>query len=119
MIPANVLAFIVNDADSDDVDRIIEAIRTRQRTLRDQRAAIVQKGQDVTLDHLSPKALNGLKGTVEGIHGKAAAVRLDEESTAQLAWSRTKYGPAARRAEDAHEGYLLNGVPLGCCQVAS
>ncbi len=115
MIPANLLAFVVNEADADDLDRIIEAIKSRRRTLRDLRAAVVQKGAAVTLDGLSPKALNGLTGSVETITGQRADVRLDETSTRELAWSRTKFAGPAQSAET----YVLHGVPLGCCQVAS
>lgn len=114
MIPATLLAFIINEATDGDLERILEAVKSRRHTLRDLRAVAVQKDATVTLDGLSPKALNGLTGTVETIHGNRADVRLDEKSTRELAWSRTKFAGAAQSAET----YLLHGVPLGCCVAA-
>lgn len=117
MDTASVIGQILNHADEDDLARIIDAVRSRQRTLRQLRAAAVEKGATVTLDGLSPKALNGLHGTVETIRKDRADVRLDADSTRQLAWGRTKFASSARAAGD--DGYLLNGVPLGCCAAAS
>lgn len=119
MIPATVLAFVVNESEESDLDRLFQAIKDRRKALHAIRAAQVCKDATVTLDGLSPKALNGLKGKVEAIRGTAADVLLDDESTSQLAFSRTKFATQARYAQTASEGYLLHGVPLGCCVPAA
>lgn len=104
MDTASVIGEILNHADEQDLERISAAIKSRHGTLRQIRAAAVNKGASVTLSNLTPKALNGLAGTVETISGQRADVRLARAANASAA---------------TQNGYVLHGVPLGCCQVAS
>ncbi|OEJ20910.1 hypothetical protein [Streptomyces subrutilus] len=114
-----VAEFIVNDADAEDIDRIIEAVNTRRSTLRQRAEAIaaasVKTGARVELHNLTPKYLNGLTGTVTKVdRGRKvrATVKLDEASTKQLRWS------GARRffvSENVAE-YELGGVPVASCK---
>lgn len=113
----DLLTFVATEATDDDLERFYEAAKNRRRALRDQQTALIaaqlQKGSEVTLDDLSPKALNGLTGVVESISGSRAAVRLDKDSTQRLSWSNTRYAAGARIAG---EGLLLPGIPIGCCK---
>lgn len=111
-MPANLLSYIVLNADEGDLERIIQAVKDRRRTLRDAVAASVTEGATVTLDGLSPKALNGLVGDVVTIRGKRADVLLTEKSTDGLRWTRTRFyvDPDVKR-------HLLAGVPTSCCKV--
>lgn len=114
-IPASVQTFIMSEADAADIERIFDLARNRQKTLRQQRALSVTEGSLVLLDGLSPKVLNGLGGQVKTIRGNNGDVLLDQISTRVLARSRSRYSFSAQLADRASEGYLLTGVPLGCC----
>ncbi|WP_198939832.1 hypothetical protein [Streptomyces sp. MJM1172] len=115
-----VAEFIVNEADSEDIDRIIDAVKTRRSTLRQHSAAIaaasVKTGARVELQNLSPKYLNGLTGTVAEVkRGRVtrATVKLDEESTKQLRWSGSRRFFVSEKATE----YDLHGVPVTSCKV--
>ncbi len=113
-MPAELLSFVVLNADENDLDRIIEAVKGRRRALHEAAAAAVQVGSTVTLHNLSPKALNGLHGEVATINGKRADVLLDEESTAMLRFSRTRYALSV----GSDPTFVLHGVPLTACRAA-
>lgn len=110
-----VVGFIQESADANDLDTVIEAVKARRKLLQDQAAAAVKEGLDVTLHNISPKYLNGLRGTVKSIERlsrkRTAVVTLDEESTRTLSFSSAKYGFLA-----SSDSYDLNGVPLSCCK---
>jgi hypothetical protein len=109
---SDALGFIASEATEDDCNRIIEVVRGRHKTLTVMRAATLTTGATVTLNGLSPKALNGLRGTVTSIEGQRATVLLTEDSTDRLRWSRTRYSGLVASAV---REYSLGGVPLGCC----
>lgn len=117
MIAATMLGAIAA-ANESDLDLLVEAISARRRVLRDQQtrqiAALLDEGTVVTLDGLTPKALNGLTGAVENIKVQRADVRLDEKSTARLSWANTKHAAHAQLAIGRGEGYLIIGVPISC-----
>jgi len=108
----DVATFITNEATEDDIDRIYDFCKTRNKTLRTVRAASVQRGAKVELAHLSPKYLNGLRGVVETIAGERCGVRLDDASTDRLRFSGTRYYISPDTTE-----HLLDGVPLSSCTV--
>jgi hypothetical protein len=118
-LPANVLSYIVLSADEDDLDRVIQAVRDRRKTLATAAAADVQTGASVELHNLSPKALNGLTGDVDRINGKRADVLLDEDSTQRLRFSNTRYSGAVDFAlrDGSATRYTLTGVPLTTLRV--
>lgn len=106
----DVLTFIADKASADDLERIWNAARDRQKTLRAIRAAAVQVGQDVVLDGLSPQTLNGLTGTVLSIAKSSGQVRLGEASTRRLRAARLARVPVPDNVTE----HVLN-VPLSCC----
>lgn len=106
----DVLTFIADKASADDLERIWNAARNRQKTLRAVRAAAVQVGQDVVLDGLSPRQLNGLTGTVVSISKASGQVRLDEASTRRLRAARL----TRVHVPDNVTEHVLH-VPLSCC----
>jgi len=107
---ADVTTFILTTATQDDIDRIHTAAKARTRSLREVLAAQVQVGASTTLQGLSPKYLNGMRGTVASIKGARGDVLLDEESTRNLRYlgARRYYIPAETTQ------YTLTGVPLSC-----
>lgn len=112
---SGVVGFIQENADTSDLDTVIEAVKTRRKLLRDQAAAAVKQGMTVTLYDISPKYLVGLRGTVKSIdrHSRKpnAVITLDRESTRTLAFSSTKYTSLADK-----DSFDLTGVPLSCCK---
>ena len=112
-----VIGFIINATD-DELDRIADAIRQRQRALRALQAAAVSVGAQVRLKGLSPKYLNGLEGVVESIAKSSCNIRLSKLSTARLRVT-TKSSTFHTRfyIRDDEEHYLLTRVPLSCCEV--
>lgn len=108
MTITDVTAFIQQKADTDDLDTLHNAIRTRHKLLREQSAAAVKT---VTTYGLSPKYLDGLTGAVKSIEQaggrRIATVTLNEESTHLLASRSGKYGSLY-----SHSSYDLTGIPL-------
>ena len=78
---ADATNFILTTATETDLDRVIDAVRDRHRTLGKIRAAAVTVGSTVTTKNLDRKFLVGLAGTVATIRGKFAHLTLDEAST--------------------------------------
>lgn len=105
-----ILDYVHSSADEQDLDSLIQAVKTRRNVLGEQRAATVRRDAPVRLDGLSPKYLNGLTGTVETTKGNRADVRLDEQSTSRLRYSGKKYYIPADESQ-----FLLSGVPKQCC----
>lgn len=67
-IPANVIASIVNGEWDEDLDRLIEAIKSRRKEASAKQATVnkltLMPGAKVKLQGLSPAYLNGMTGTV-------------------------------------------------------
>jgi len=106
---SEVIAFITDEATTDDLALIFPAFRTRQTRLANVRAADVKIGAKVKLTNLSPNYLNGNTGTVKTITGARATVQLDGPSAQKL--YGTKWGPS----EFAEKPFDLPGtVPLKC-----
>lgn len=108
---SDVFTFI-SAADEDELDRLIEGIKLRRKFIGQDRAAQLKVGDTVRLAGLSPKALNGLRGTVDSITRSHAAVMLDRDSTLKLLMSRTRFAAAVAAGA---ETYLLRGIPVTCC----
>lgn len=108
----DVAEFITNAATEEDLDDVVNAVKARQKALRNLRAMDVKPGVEVTLTGLSPKYLNGLSGTVqEGGRGQRVDVLLDSASTQRLARQGSKF-----HIDPDAEEYLLTGVPASTCQ---
>lgn len=106
-----VLDYVHSRADEQDLEALIQAVKTRRNVLGEQRAAAVRTGTEVRLDGLSPKYLNKLTGIIETTKGSRADVRLDKGSTATLRYAGKKfYIPITE------ETFLLTGVPKQCCR---
>lgn len=108
----DVFEFIHGQANETDLDNIFDAYRSRTKVLREKRALSVSPGKEVVVTGVSPKYLNGLRGTVEEVDGKCASVRLDEASTRRLraSGSRRFFIP------DDETNYVLTGLPKSTCQ---
>ena len=104
------LTFIDDHADEKALNRIVTAVNTRRKVLAARRAALIDEGDSVRIDGISPKYLAGMTGTVKSIKGKHATVTLDEASTDVLArkGNRRFYVPAGV------DTYDLSGIPLSC-----
>lgn len=111
----DVLTYTTTEATAQDLDRIIDAVKTRRRFFGAARAATVSIGAEVELTNLSPKALNGLRGEVVKIHSNRCDVTLTKGATTVLAASRTKHSVAAMHAPDGQ--YTVHGVPMQCCEI--
>lgn len=112
----DVVKFIAESANDDDLDRIFHFFKKRRKALAVAASASVVLGSEVSLLGLTPRVLDGLTGTVVSLHGNFCDVLLDVPSTGSLAASKTKLAAAARAAEGS--GYLLRGVPVSCARVA-
>lgn len=110
--PADVIAFIVARADDTDLANILTAYKARKKLLGQIAAAAVKPGVEVTLDGLSPKYLNGLKGTVKSISGGRCTVTLDEASTNDLGFRSTRFYMLP-----GSKNYDLTGIPTQCAKV--
>lgn len=105
---------IMGTATEDDLTQIEQAVGLRRRALRQVRAAAVTVGATVTITEISPKYLTGLSGTITTIDkGRHASVRLDEESTTTLRFTRQRRFFVR---PDVTE-YTITGIPLSCCVV--
>ena len=100
----------VSEMSTEDLERVGKAINDRYRVLRTIRASVnlasVAVGGRVTLDGLSPKYINGSRGTVTRVAGTKVTVDLDDtfrESRARQKYGATLTVPASavRVLEDA------------------
>jgi hypothetical protein len=98
-----VIEFIYDETDEQDITNIFNACKSRKRVLGQCRAAQVRVDQQVRVVNISPKYLNGLTGKVEFLSGSRCDIQLDERSKARIAI--TRHGRA---------GGLLSGVPTSC-----
>jgi hypothetical protein len=110
----DVLGYIAGSATDDELERVLHAYKTRRKMLQQVRAASVTVGASVTLDGLSPKALNGLTGTVASIDGNRASVELDADSTTRLAFTNTRFAQRAMSKHNVGGTYTVPGIPMGC-----
>lgn len=111
------LTFITGEADAADLDRVLDAVKTRRKIIGAMRAATVGTGDTVTLAGLSPKVLNGLTGVTLRINGARTDVELDSVGTQRLSFSNTRFADSARMCLRDGKGYTVRGVPLSCCEV--
>lgn len=113
---AAVTAFVLEHADSDNLNSLAQSIRARRKILGEIAAATITVGTAVTTHNLNPAYMDGLSGVVKTIsrrgHGKAT-VTLDQESTRKLA-DISGYTYLASR-----DSYDLEGVPLRALKVTS
>lgn len=115
-LAATTISDIVLNADAHDLDRILQALKDRRKTLSAARASAVQIGMAARTEGLSPKYLNNLTGVIERGAGRGngrLALRLDEKSTETLRWAaRAAMGRFYMTDED--KAYLLDGIPMQC-----
>ncbi|MEU7480492.1 hypothetical protein AB0A63_31255 [Lentzea sp. NPDC042327] len=117
---AGVVSFVLEEADADNLDNLVEAIRSRRQILADIASASLTEGATVTTHNLRPKYLDGLTGAVTTIvrgrgRGRAhATVRLDKASTAELRVRSSKFHHLAGR-----DSYDLQGIPLSCLKTTT
>lgn len=111
---SDVAAYIATQADAEDITRIYDLCKTRNRALRDARSAGVRVGSNVVLAEISPQYLIGLRGVVESISNKRGAKRatvtLDADSTHRLRYAGDRFF-----VPPDVETYDLTGVPLSSC----
>jgi hypothetical protein len=115
----DIVGYVLEQADENDLDGIAEAMASRRRLLREKAAAAVTVGAPVTIADIRPKYLVGLVGTVKeittGRGGRIATVTLTKQSTQTLAFTSGKYASLA--GQDTT--YDLTGVPLSCCKITA
>jgi hypothetical protein len=107
-----VTAFIAAEATDEDCHRIFESTKARRKILGQMRSAALVEGAEVRIEGISPKALNGLRGTINTIRGARADIDLDANSTRALSFSGTRH---ARGIAPGALTHLLVGVPLSTC----
>lgn len=114
-LAATTISDIVLSADEHDLERIIQAVKDRRKTLSAARASSVQVGMQARTTGLTPKYLNDLTGVVERGNTRLPgrmAIRLDEGSTDLLRWAAARgrkfFIPASEK------NYLLDGIPTQC-----
>jgi hypothetical protein len=98
----DVIAWTLNQATRDDLDRLMGAVKQRRRILGQITAAAVTVKARVKLTGLSPRYLNDRTGTVTAINGERGDVDLDEEILARGRLFGQK---------------TVRGVPLQCLQL--
>lgn len=110
---SDVIEYVTDHADEQDLDRIYAAAKMRTKALRAKVAASVRVGADVSMTGISPKYFEGLTGVVTRIDGDRARVRFDERSTDVLRYkgSRRFFIPL-----DTKE-FETGGFPLSTCKV--
>ena len=108
-----VTAHIAAHATEGDLDRILEVLKERRKTLASMAAAAVTVGAAVEIVNITPSAYKGKRGTVESIDGAHAAVKLDADSTEELRWARS------RRVNVPHgvKEWTVPGIPLTCLRL--
>lgn len=112
MTDLNDVTQFIYGADEPMLDAIREAMKLRHKMIGQQRAASLEIGDVVTLVNLSPKALNGLTGSIKEFSSMShVTVRLDEESTRTLRWSRSRFSAIPAEVDE----YPLTGIPASCC----
>ena len=110
----DVLDYILDGATDEEIDRVWDAARTRQKVLRAKAAALVSVGTRVTLVDISPKYMAGLTGEVTQIVGNRASVLIDGKSTMTLRYKGKRRFYIPRDVEE----YEVNGIPLSTCRPA-
>lgn len=113
MNKAEVLRAIIGGELDDARDDIIEAVKARDRQLRDQKVAFASitmtPGTKVRVNgNISPKALVGLTGEVVSKTSTRADIKLDDMTPGRT-FSLRRY---------VRDG-VLNGVPLSVLEVVS
>lgn len=113
----DVVNYVLERADENDLDSIVQAINQRRLELSEKVPAAVTIGATVTIGEITPAYWAGLSGVVKAItpgHVQYLTLTLDQASTNKLAASAKKYAHLVDR-----DSYDLAGIPLGCCMVIS
>lgn len=84
MTNSEVIASITSEATTDDLERIIDAVKMRRKILETILAANLKRGDRIIITNASPKYVNGATGTVESVRGAKATVLIDESRRAGL-----------------------------------
>lgn len=111
---ADAITFILSSASDADLKRIYAAAGQRRKTLNQVASAGIGVGDDVVLTGLTPRALNGLAGTVRAERKARMDVLLTDESTRMLASAGVKLSRSALHSASIGERHLLTGVPSVC-----
>lgn len=108
------LAFIRNEASTEDIEGIHAAIAVARARLKRQMQNALHVGSKVKTVNLSPKYLNGLTGEVTELHGSRVEILLDMPSTNAI--RGTKFGPHSSLPVDLPAP--LRGVPVSALALA-
>lgn len=112
----DVLAWIRERAEGEDLQTIIRAANTRHKTLAMQRADELTVGMKVETFDIRPAYYSGLRGVLKerSSRGSRGSILLDEASTKRLreAYIANNKPTYHLIPKDAKE-HLLTGVPLG------
>lgn len=107
------LSEVTAHATEADIDRIIDVLKERRKTLASMAAAAVTVGATVEVVNLRPADYKGKRGTVVTITGNTASVKFNAESTEELRWSRSQ----KINVPDGVTEWTANGFPLTCLRV--
>ena len=110
---SQVTAHIAAHATEGDLDRILEVLKERRKTLASMAAAAVTVGAAVEIVNITPAAYKGKRGTVESIDGAHAAVKLDADSTEELRWARSRRVNVPNGVKE----WTVPGIPLTCLRL--
>lgn len=112
---ATTLNYVTHRATEDETATLFTALRAREKQLRAARAGSLKIGDKVTLANISPKAYEGVTGTIQDIVGRRCVLHLDAEWTDRLRTSRTRgvFIPSGVTEYD------LDGIPLTACKPAA
>jgi hypothetical protein len=110
MTITELLAGIHSLESQQELDAVFEAFKSRSKVVRSIRAAAISLGDTVSIVNITPKALTGLKGTVNELGPTYAVLTLDAESTEKLRWARTSRFTIP---QDVTE-FQLKGIPKTC-----
>lgn len=112
---ADVITFVASQANEDDIERLLTAIKARRSILSQVRAASLAVGDEVTINGISPAVLNNLTGTVKSISGNRAEVELTVGSTERVAYGRhSRFSASAHHAANEKKGLSVPGIPMSC-----
>lgn len=102
-----ITAILSGELDADR-DAIVDAIKTRDRQLRENKREVLKAsliiGQKVRVEGIRPKQLEGIEGTVKAIRGLRVDIDVD-------AFNATKAGPRFAY------GNVIRGLPVSSLEV--
>lgn len=103
--------WIINSATSEDCSTLKGAIKLRGTILRSQ----LKVGDPVEIEGISPKYLNGLKGTFKGMRPRSrkyGRIELDETSTTVLRARGDRF-----EVPNGVKNHVISGIPVSCMKV--